>query len=302
MINNFQRIIFPRRRWLRGFRPGAGALLLALLATLNAQRSTARAFEGRLHATLTRGGEVQTLLYTVGTNCLRVARGETNWPYTVNLVHRDSGAVTLLFANNRSFVNLKSGTGVSPVSSDGSQESMGMKHTGKMPVPLPSAGVGSAVLPTVPGAGALPAMPQMPAADNTMPAMPAMPMMPMPGEALELKATDQTTNLLGYTCTRYELKQRGEVMEIWATDKLMTFQPYLQNQPPRFGPRMIEEQWGELMKAKKLFPLLAVLKFENGPERLRFEVQSVTPQRLTADDATLFQPPDGYQEIRPLPF
>ena len=299
MINNFQRMIFPRRRWLRGFRPGAGALLLALLATLNAQRSTARAFEGRLRATLTRGGEAETFLYTVGTNCLRVERGETNWPYTVNLVHRDSGAVTLLFANNRSFVNLKSGTGVSPVSSDGSQDSMGMKHTGKMPVPLPSAGVGSAVLPTVPGAGALPAMPQMPAADNTMP---AMPMMPMPGEKMELTATTDTTNLLGYACTRYELKQRGEVMEIWATTALLPFPPYLPNQPPRFGPRMIEEQWGGLVQDKKLFPLLAVLKFENGPERLRFEVQSVTPQRLTADDATLFQPPDGYQEIRPLPF
>ena len=82
------------------------------------------AFEGHVRATLTRGGEVETYLYTIGTNCLRVARGETNWPYTVNLVNRDSGAVTLLFANNRSFVNLpNSGTGILPVSSNGGQDS-----------------------------------------------------------------------------------------------------------------------------------------------------------------------------------
>ena len=84
--------------------------------------------------------------------------------------------------------------------------------------------------------------------------MPAMPMMPMPGmEKLELAATGDQTNLLGYTCARYEIKQRGEVMEIWATDKLLPYQPWLQNQPPRSGPRMIEEQWGELLKAKNFF-------------------------------------------------
>ena len=66
-----------------------------------------------------------------------------------------------------------------------------------------------------------------------MPAMPMMPMMPMP--RAELKATDQTTNLLGYLCTHYELKQRGEIRGIWATDQLLPFQPYLANQPHRFA-------------------------------------------------------------------
>ena len=91
-------------------------------------------------------------------------------------------------------------------------------------------------------------------------------------------------------------------MEIWATDQLLPYQPWLQNQPPRFGPQMIEEQWGELVKGKKLFPLLATLKFENGPERLRFEVKSVTPQTAEGQDAALFRPPADYQEIEPLPF
>jgi hypothetical protein len=133
--------------------------------------------------------------------------------------------------------------------------------------------------------------------------MPAMPMMPMPGlEQLELAATGDQTNLLGYTCARYEIKQRGEVMEIWATDKVLSYQPWLQNQPPRSGPRMMEEQWPELLKAGRLFPLLASLKFENGAERLRFEVKSVTPQKAEDQDGALFQPPADYQEIQPLPF
>ena len=121
-------------------------------------------------------------------------------------------------------------------------------------------------------------------------------------EKPELKATGEKTNLLGYVCTRYELKQRGEVMEIWATDRLLPFQPWLANQPPRFGPRMIEEQWGELLKQQKLFPLLAILRFENGPERLRFEVKAITPERIEDHDGKLFQPPPDYHEIEPLPF
>jgi hypothetical protein len=144
--------------------------------------------------------------------------------------------------------------------------------------------------------------------------MPAMPMMmpPMPMEQMELKATGDTTNLLGYPCTRYELRQRGEVIEIWATDKLLPFQPYLQNQLHRFSPRLLEEQWGGLLKAKKLFPLLAVLRFDRpaapgnnaapapGPERLRFEVTAIISEKII--DAALFQPPPDYQETRPLPF
>jgi len=128
-------------------------------------------------------------------------------------------------------------------------------------------------------------------------------MMPMPGmDKLELKATDDTKTLLGYACTRYELKQRGEVMEIWATDQLLPYQPRQQNQPPRFGPRMLEEQWPELLKARNLFPLLATLKFDSGPERLRFEVNTIRPEEIADPDGRLFQPPADYHQLDPLPF
>jgi hypothetical protein len=119
---------------------------------------------------------------------------------------------------------------------------------------------------------------------------------------MNLKATGDTTNLLGLACERFELKQRGEVMEIWATSGLLPFVPYRQNQPQRHGPRRMDEQWAELLAAQKLFPLLVTVKFENGAERYRFQVTAVDPQRFTDDDAPLFEPPPDYHEIDPLPF
>lgn len=293
---------------------------LALFSILNSQFSTCLAFEGRIRATLEEGGQNQTFFYTVGTNGLRIERGETDRPYTKDVVNLDSGDITLLFPNNRSFVKLKA-----PAERE-SARPPGMPAIPALPpgvgqpsraLPGPTGQIGPTNLPgmspppVMPQQPNMPPMPQMPSGmSGGLPAMPMMP--PMGMEPMELAATTDTTNLLGYPCTRYELKQRGEVMEIWATDKLLPYQRYLQNQPHRFGPQMMEEQWGDLLKAKKLFPLLAVLRFEAppgpvgatpaapGPERLRFEVNSITLEKITDD--TLFQPPPDYREIQPLPF
>jgi hypothetical protein len=53
-------------------------------------------------------------------------------------------------------------------------------------------------------------------------------------------------------------------------------------------PRGIEEEWPELRKAKNLFPVLVVLKLENGPERLRFELKSIQPQQIDDRNGALF--------------
>jgi hypothetical protein len=153
-------------------------------------------------------------------------------------------------------------------------------------------------------------MPNMPALPpgvgpqtQMTPGMPAMPPMPMMAAAkLELQATGQKTNLLSFTCEQYQIKQRGETLDIWATDQLFPYQPYVQNQPHRFGPQRIEEQWPGMLTSRKLFPLLATLRYDNGAERFHFEIQSVTPQKLTDKEAKLFQPPEGWFEIQPLPF
>ncbi len=55
-------------------------------------------------------------------------------------------------------------------------------------------------------------------------------------------------------------------------------------------------------EARKLFPLLATLKFANGPERLRFEVTTITPEKIADPDGQLFQPPADYHQLDPLPF
>ena len=291
---------------------------------------SATAFEGRINAVMTRGSQSDSLLYTAGTNFLRVEMTATNWPNPVDILDRNSGELTLLFPNNRSFVRLKQGSATVPVApvgvpptglgepgadprssfnSPGDVSGQRPQTAGETPaLPMPP-GVG---LQSAPGTPAMPAMPPRPVMPNLPPGVGPQPVpfgetpngaggMPALRHAdahdagneqkLELQATGQKTNLLGFACEQYELKQRGETMEIWATDQLFPFQPYVQNQPHRFGPRMIEEQWPELVKAKKLFPLLATLKFDNGAERFRFEVQSVTPEKLTAGDEQLFQPP-----------
>jgi hypothetical protein len=303
-------------------------ILITTAAAMFLTRSTSSAFEGRISATLTRGGETQSFLYIIATNWLRIERTETNWPYAKDVVDRGSGAITLWFPHNRSFVRLKSvnETATSPFSGApamplpsgiGPQTPSGAAVPDAPPMPASIGPTNLPGMPVPPPMSPRPAMPDRPPLPAGLPpgvgpqagefrgapGMPAMPMMPpMSTESGELTATGQTTNLLGYTCSRYELKQRGEVMEIWATDRLLPFQAWLPNQPHRFGPRMIEEQWPELLKSKKLFPLLAILRFENGAERLRFEVKALTPEKIDDRDGKLFQAPADYQEIQPLPY
>jgi hypothetical protein len=297
----------------------ANLVLFVLVSAVSLQPSALPAFEGRISVVTARGGQSEGLLYTVGTNFLRAEMTATNWPNPVDILDRNSGELTLLFPNNRSLVRLKPAADDSSTMSRGFPQMPGMPPMPNLPAPQR---IGPTNLPGMPAPSPMPAvpnmnmppgasppsmldaptMPPMPGVSGGMPAMsmPAMPMMPM--EKMELKATGEKTNLLGFACEKYEIKQRGETMEIWATAQLFPFQPYVQNQPHRFGPRMIEEQWGDRLTAKKLFPLLATLKFDNGAERFRFEVTSVTPQKLTDKDLKLFQPPDGYFEMEPLPF
>jgi Domain of unknown function (DUF4412) len=231
-----------------------GALLSALLGA-----GPVLAFEGRINVMLIRNGETNDLLYTVGPEQLRIAVASTNGSPPVNIVDLKTGAVTLVFPHNLTFVRLTS-------------------------------------------AAAPAGMPAAPAEDGAavIPVMPALPL--PPDQKLELKQTTDTKDIQGFPCTRHELKQHGQTLEVWATDALLPFQPRLVNQPSRFGPPMIEERWPELLKARKLFPLLVSLRDDNGFERLRFAVQSVKPEKISDPDGKLFQPPKDYHEIQPLPF
>src|ERR1019366_7594856 len=138
------------------------------------------AFEGRIHAVMTRGNETNALLYTVGTNSLRAEMTATNWPNPVDILDRNSGELTLLFPNNRSYVHLKSATDAVTAPTPG-VPGMLMPPGGLPPgigpqsapvAPAPPPGVGPQ--PHPPPA---PPMPPRPATPN-MPAMPARPQPP----------------------------------------------------------------------------------------------------------------------------
>jgi hypothetical protein len=253
--------------------------------------STANAFEGKIEATVTQGSETTPLLYTVAANFLRIEVAGTNSPNPIDIVDLKSGALTLVFPHNRSFVRLKSA--VAGVADLGQTKINEPRPATAATIPTPPAGIG----PQSQGATAsnIPPMPMPPSQGYGAPGMP-----PMMSEKIELKPTGKKEKILGYACEQFEIQARGETMEIWATDKLLPFQPYLRNQTPPFGPRMIEEQWAEPLRAKNLFPLRAILHFDNATERFRFEVKSVKPGKI--DNKDLFLPPPDYTEIQPLPF
>ena len=303
----------------------------------------ADAFEGRIAAELVRGTEATALLYTVGPEYLRIEVTGSDWPHPVNIVELKSGAVTLFFPHNRSFVRLENVSarassppgvaglpafpippGIGPQPSFPTPGAIARLPGAPLPgasaipnPPTPITGLPPGIGPQSPATGTAPALPNLPAlppgappgigpqppgagAVPAMPPMPPMPMFPVPGEKLELTPTKDTKDILGFPCTRYELKQRGQTLEVWATDKLLPFQQYLRDQPHRFGPRMLEEQWPGVLQSRKLFPLRVTLRFDNGAETFRFEVKSVTPEKIA--DEKQFEPPAGYHELRPLPF
>lgn len=238
-----------------------------LLATSSGfvRAGDAPAFEGEITAVMTRGSEPFALLYTVGPTSLRIEITGTDRPTAANLVDRETGARTLLFPHNRSFVR------VPPAAP--------LRDPGIAP-PRPHF-----ALPTAPG----------------VPPIPAMPMMP-PAMKLDLMATGEKKKMLGLDCEKYEVKQRGQTLEIWATVQLFPFHAYLQNQRSQFGARMIEEQWPEMLAARKLFPIRAVLRVEPGGEEPLFEVKSITAKKIPDESGKLFSPPPDYFEGRALPF
>ncbi len=288
----------------------------------------ARGFEGRISAVAGRAGTAAGLLYTVNANFLRVELTDTNFPNVIDVVDLSSGQITLIQPMNRTFLrfnpnpSLRNDAGLPPGLASAPAVPLPPRPMPDSPsrppaMPPPPTGIGPTNFPGMPtmpmppgglppGIGPQPRFAEAPIRPAMLPragvaSLPPMPVMP-PGGGLELQAIGEQTNLLGYICARYEIKQREQTMVIWATDQLGPFQNYLPAQPPRFPPPMIEEQWAALLAAKKLFPLGAVLRAENGVERYRFEVRSVTAGKLAAADTAGFQPPEGYVELQPRPF
>jgi hypothetical protein len=282
---------------------------VALAANLAAAVTSASAFEGKIEIVTFQGSESSSLRYTVGADSLRIETTGNTAPNPIDIFDLKTGALTLIFPHNRSLLRLKSGSTV--------RESAALARS-DIAIPRPSDIPGTSPMPPPPGGlppgvgpqptGIPPGGPSNGAARSpgvSMPPISVMPAMPMPTsmtEKFELKSTGKKETILGFPCEQFEVKSRGETMEIWATDKLLPFQSYLRNQRPRFGPPMLEEQWPALLTAKKLFPLRVVLHSDGDTVRFRFEVKSIKPEKIEDKDGKLFQPPSDYSEIQPLPF
>jgi hypothetical protein len=289
-----------------------GSLGFALVASLSVIPSAvaegSNPFQGRIEIVAPQGGQPVHLRYTAGADFLRIEVTGSDAPNPVDVVDLTSGAMTFLYPHNRSFLRLKSGSSIrGPVAVEAPPDARTKAPIapGMPPMPAPP-GVVPQAAGNPPGSPPLGAgrsvAPNLPAMPNMPPGMPAMPFPPSMGEKIELKPTGKKKNILGYACEQFEVKSRGETTEIWATDKLLPFQPYLRTQTRRFGPAVIEEQWATLLTANKLFPLRVSLRSDNGVEHLNFEVISITPGKIADPDGKLFQPPRDYTETQPLQF
>jgi len=143
-------------------------LLITITVWVAGPARSATAFEGRISAVLTQGSQTDALLYTVGTNFLRVEMTATNWPNPVDILDRKSGALMLLFPHNRSFVRLKAAT----------ENAAGRPPGGALgetrPTPMPPGGLppGIGSQPGPSGAGITPGLPSAPAGAPQIPLPP----------------------------------------------------------------------------------------------------------------------------------
>jgi hypothetical protein len=307
-------------------------------------------FEGTVAVTEMRGGVSTQTIYTRKGDQLRIENPDKSKPEPINIVDLAAKKLTIVYPHNSSFVvvDLATRPSVAGVGDPG-----GSAPGASMPVgpgsTIPAttlAQVGPAISPP-PGFPSPPPMPSMPPMPNNLMAsgMPKMPlggapigaggapalpnpgiMPPMPGMGTfggtpELKKTDKTKKIQGFDCALYTISDRMETFEIWATPDSALF-PFRLVRPNylnrHFGPRMIDEQWIELLQKQSLFPLEAILRTDprpqaqgragtspapsagvaadRGQERLSFKVEKIEKKKV--DNEKLFQPPEGYFEIQ----
>jgi|UniRef100_UPI0040492C8D hypothetical protein len=106
---------------------------------------------------------------------------------------------------------------------------------------------------------------------------------------VNLENTGITTEILGYTCTKYLAKTKEGSMEIWATTELGTFMG-LGNM---MGDKKAKLGWESALVGKDFFPLR--VKSATGSENpFSLEATAVEPKSLPD---SLFAPPANYRKF-----
>jgi len=337
---------FRKSRLKRATVPGL-AIAIAFLLPVRELRAEPASFEGTV--SLTRSGTDTTqYLFTRKGNQLRIENADRTTPEPINVVDLAANKLTIIYPHNSTFVQVDLGTPEAQMGAPNLPPSLGSGVPGPPGFPPPpninpssgeaATGSGRAgpAIPPPPGFPAPPPMPSRPPMpNNPMASGPPMPppsgygapgMPPMPqiggfGGTPALKKTDKTKKIQGFDCTLYTISDRMETFEIWATadSALFPFRLIQKNSlDRRFGPRMLEEQWVELLQKQSLFPLQATLRMDlhphpatpaanggkgiapdgvgQGPERFSFKVNKI--EKTTIDNDALFKPPENYQEIQ----
>lgn len=111
------------------------------------------------------------------------------------------------------------------------------------------------------------------------------------GEQPELVNTGETEVILGYKCTKYLVKSKEAVTEIWATDEIGAFQGL--GRAMGGGQPSAPPSWEQALSGKGFFPL-RVVSAPGSKKAFRLEVTAVEPKALPASH---FAPPAGYQKF-----
>ena len=137
------------------------ALCLAFIFNFSLQ-----AFEGRITAAVTQGGQTTAFRYTISTSALRLEATGSDRPNPVDALDLRTGTLALFSPHNRSFVYLKPALEIPaappgiPAMHAGIPSGVGLQTQA---APAAPASIGPTSLPGMTATPAMPAMPQVPA-------------------------------------------------------------------------------------------------------------------------------------------
>lgn len=110
----------------------------------------------------------------------------------------------------------------------------------------------------------------------------------------EVTKTDETEEILGYTCTKYVTTEGRNTTEIWAAEGIGMFMGMNTGKGGPMGKQAPRSAWEEEMIRNGFFPLRVVTKNRSGKETSRMEVVALDSRSLPDSH---FAIPEGFQRF-----
>jgi len=168
--------------------------------------------------------------------------------------------------------------------------------------------LGSAPPSPQPGIPPIPVLSNFPAS-----AFAAIPSMPGTNEPPTLTKAGATRMIHGYDCQRYtlEIPQEG-TLTLWLTDSLPPFHILISHPPAKQHRTQWRDHWPSLLREKKLFPLLAILRPTQEEDReangsaqsqdqeiSRWEITQISPKIFVDQELAAFTVPADFHRLDP---